>query len=229
MTNVTFLLPKDPILQKAGNVTTSRLFMRLAAEAFDVSAICLSAETGSDTMDLDPGVVPLSRVRKPPINQRRLLADALRRRRSLVHVRFDHDALVDAIERCDSDVFVAEHSYMAESFLRSAHFGKKQLVVNVHVSESDVWRATRGVLGRVEAPRLLRDELRVARAADRVSTSDEPWAEFYRAKGVPDARFLYLTLPPAQQVDVSATARRLVFLGSREWPPNQEAFLRAVQ
>jgi glycosyltransferase involved in cell wall biosynthesis len=229
MTSVTFLLPKDPILQKGGNVVTSRLFMRLAVEAFDVSAICLSAETRSDTVDLESGKIPLSRVLKPSINRRRLLAGALRRNRSLVHVRFDTDTLVDAIERCDADVFVAEHSYMAESFLRSAHFRKKQLVVNVHVSESDVWRASRGVLGRVEAPRLLRDELRVARAADRVSTSDTPWAEYYRAKGVRDARFLYLTLPPGEQVDVSATPRRLVFIGIRDWPPNQQGFLHALK
>src|SRR3981081_3568150 len=103
--------------------------MRLAAEAFDVSAVCLSAETGSATADFVPGGLPLTRVLKPPINRRRLLTDSLRARRSLVHVRCDPDALVAAVERSDADVFVAEHSYMAESFLRSAHSGMKRLVV----------------------------------------------------------------------------------------------------
>ncbi len=230
MTTVTFLLSKDPVLeQRAGDVAVSRVIMRLAAEVCDVSIICLSAETRSDTVDLVPGGLPLTRVRKPPISRRRLLAGALRTRRSLVHVRFDTDALVDAIERCDADVFVSAHSYMAESFLRSAHFGQKQLVVDTHVSAALVWRASRGLMGRVEEPRLLRDELRVALAADRVSTHDVPAADLYRAKGVRDVRFLEVTLPPAEQVDVSATPRRLVFVGNRDWPPNQEGFLHALR
>jgi glycosyltransferase involved in cell wall biosynthesis len=230
MTTVAFLLPKDPVVEKhAGDVAVSRVFMRLAADVFDVSVICLSNETRSDRVDLVPGGLPLTRVPKPPISRRRLLAGALRKRRSLVHVRFDTDAMVDAIDRCDADIFVPEHSYMAESFLRSTQFGRKRLVVNTNVSDSLVWRATRGVLGRVEEPRLLRDELRVALAADQVSTHDAPAADYYRAKGVRDVRFLEVTLPPADQIDVSATPRRLVFMGNRDWPPNQEGFLNALR
>jgi glycosyltransferase involved in cell wall biosynthesis len=97
------------------------------------------------------------------------------------------------------------------------------------VTESLVWRATRGRLGRIEEPRLLRDEMRVAKAADAVSTYDAEEAAFYRANGVRDARFLDLTMPPATQVDVGSTPRRLVFMGTRDWPPNQEAFLSALQ
>src|SRR3984957_14009093 len=145
MTAVTFLLPKDPVLeQRAGDVAVSRVIMRLAAEIFDVSIICLSAETGVDAVDLVPGGLPLTRVWKPPLSRRRLLAGALRPRRRLVHVRVDTDALVDAIERCDADVFVSEHCYMAASFLRSAHFGERQLVVDTHVSAALVWRGGRG-------------------------------------------------------------------------------------
>jgi glycosyltransferase involved in cell wall biosynthesis len=230
MTRVAFLLSKDPILEQgAGDVAVSRVFMRLAAEVCDVSVICLSAETRSDRLDLVPGGLPLTRVPKPPISRPGLVAGALRTRRSLVHVRFDTDAMVDAIDQCDADVFVPEHSYMAESFLRSAQFGKKQLVVDVHVSESLVWRASRGLLGRVEESRLLRDELRVALAADKVCTYEAPAAEYYRAKGVRDVRFLEMTLPPTEQIDVSATPRRLVFMGNRDWPPNQEGFLHALR
>ena len=230
MTSVAFLMSKDPVLeQRAGDVAVSRVIMQLAAEVFDVSAICLSTETHSDTVDLGSKGISLTRVPKPPISRLGLLGGALRSRRSLVHVRFDTDALVDAIERSDADVFVAEHSYMAESFLRSAHFGKRRLVVNAHVSDSLVWRASRGVLGRVEAPRLLRDELRVARAADRVSTFDVPAADFYRSEGIRDVRYLEVTLPPAEQVDVSAIPRRLVYVGNRDWPPNQEGFLQALR
>jgi glycosyltransferase involved in cell wall biosynthesis len=70
--------------------------------------------------------------------------------------------------------------------------------------------------------------MRVAKAADAVSTYDAEEADFYCSNGVRDARFLDLTIPPATQVDVSSTARRLVFMGTRDWPPNQEAFLSAL-
>ncbi|MEU0495621.1 glycosyltransferase family 4 protein [Mycobacterium sp. NPDC006124] len=143
-------------------------------------------------------------------------------------MRFDTKALRAAIERCDADIFVAEHAYMAESFLESAHAGNRRLVVNTHVSEALVWRATRGALGLIEAPRLRRDELRVARAADAVGALDADEAEYYRSRGVANARWLDLTMPPGEQVDLSASSPRLVFLGTRSWPPNQEAFERAL-
>jgi hypothetical protein len=72
--------------------------MRLAVEIFDVSIICLSAETGADTVDLVPGGLPLTRVPKPPISRRRLLAGALLNRRSAECRRLltDRDAGVRA-------------------------------------------------------------------------------------------------------------------------------------
>ncbi|MDP9167328.1 MAG: glycosyl transferase, partial [Actinomycetota bacterium] len=91
-----------------------------------------------------------------------------------------------------------------------------------------MWRASRGLLGRVEAKRLVRDELRVARAATAVGTFDADEAEQYRRMGVAGARWFGLTLPPAQRVDVAATPPRLVLMGTRDWPPNQEAFLHAL-
>ena len=228
MTRAIFLLSKDPVLQHGGDVALSRVAMELAADAFDVSAICLSAESGSVTADFVPGGVPVERVAKSGTDPVRLLAGALRTRRSLVHVRFDSAGLRAAIEASDADVYVAEHSYMAESFLNSSRFGHRRLVVSTHVSEALVWRATRGALGRWEEPRLLRDELRVARAADAVATYDAEEAQYYRDHGVAGARWLELTLPPGRQIDVSATPQRMVFLGARDWPPNQEAFLRAL-
>ena len=168
-------------------------------------------------------------MRKPESDPRNLLVGAVGNRRSLVHVRFDSDDLVSAINIADADTFVAEHSYMAESFLRSRHFGSSRFIVNTHVPEALVWRATRGVLGRIEASRLMRDELRVALAADAVATFDADEADAYRARGVTDARWLDLRLPPIAQVDVGAAPPRLVLMGTREWPPNQEAFLRALR
>jgi glycosyltransferase involved in cell wall biosynthesis len=219
-------LSKDPVTERAGDIELGRLMMRLASDAYDVSAVCLSTEVGAAEL---PGGIAVTRIPKPKVQPAQLLADAVRKRRSLVHVRFDTAPLVAAIDAADSDVFVAEHSYMAESFLRSNKFRSARLIVNTNVSEALVWRASRGALGRLEAPRLRRDEVRVARAADAVGTYDEPEAEFYRANGVPRARWLDLTLPPVDPVDVSTSPRRLVFMGLRDWPPNQEAFLYALR
>jgi polysaccharide biosynthesis protein PslH len=46
---------------------------------------------------------------------------------------------------------------------------------------------------------------------------------------VRSARFVALTLPPAEQIDIAASTPRLVLMGTRDWPPNQEAFLRALE
>ena len=225
-----FLLSKDPSTEHGGDVELSRLVMSLAADRYEVSAICLShLPPGTVETDVLAGGMTLVRVPKSGVQPLRLLADVARTGRSLTHARFDNDDLVGAISAARADVFVAEHSYMAESFLRSTQVGRARLVVNTHVSESLVWRATRGLLGRLQTPPLVRDELRVARAAAAVGTYDAEEAEFYRANGVPSARWLDLTLPPAEQVPVADTGRRLVLMGTRDWPPNQEAFLTALR
>src|SRR5690606_32609828 len=125
----------------------------------------------------------LTRVFKEPVDKVKILGRSLLQRRSLAHVRFDFPELVRGIDGLESDVFVAEHSYMAESFLRSRHVGKSGLIINTINTESQVWLSTRGLLGKIEEPRLLRDELRVARAADAVGTYDFEEAEMYRANG----------------------------------------------
>lgn len=223
---VCFLLSKDPASDHGGDVELSRLMMELAASAFDVSAICLTHEPAGH---LVVDGIPVVRVGKGGVQPLRLLFDAARTGRSLVHTRFDKDALVAAIDAADADIYVAEHSYMAESFLRSGRSGTSRFVVNTHVSESLVWRATRGTLGRLQVGRLLRDEVRVARAADAVGTFDAEEAQFYRARGVRQARWLDITLPPGEQVAVASTPRRLVLMGTRDWPPNQEAFEDALR
>jgi glycosyltransferase involved in cell wall biosynthesis len=230
MTSVTFLLSKDPVTEHGGDVELGRVALRLAAQAFDIRAICLSEEpSGELVTDVVKGGLRTLRVAQHPVKRLRLLADSVRKRRSLVHVRFDTDELLEAIEASDDDVFFCEHNYMAESFLRSRHFGDKGLVVNTNISESKVWLSSHGTLGRIEAPRLLRDELRVARAANGIGCYEIEESEMYRENGVPGARFMELTLPPIEQIDVSQTGRRLVFLGGRDWPPNQEAFLTALR
>jgi polysaccharide biosynthesis protein PslH len=230
MTKVVFLVSKDPVTEHGGDVELARVALRLAAESFDIRAICLSDEPpGDSVVDVVKGGLKLQRIVQHPVNKVALLTGALRHRRSLVHVRFDTDELLTAIEASDDDVFFCEHNYMAESFIRSRHFGKKGMVINTINTESQVWLSTRGTLGKIEAPRLLRDELRVAKLANAVGCYEIEEAEMYRANGVPGARFMEVTLPPIEQIDVSQTGRRLVFLGGRDWPPNQEAFLVALR
>lgn len=226
---VAFLMSKDPVHESGGDVEMSLLAMTIAAEHFDVSVICLSSEPGAPTRGYVLGGLPVTRVPKPRVNPLALAYGSLRANHSLVHVRFDSQELRAAIDGSDADVFVAEHSYMAESFLGSAHAGTKRLVVNTHVSEAYVWRATRGLLGRIEGRRLLRDELRVARRADAVGVFDAEEAQYYRRNGVSETRWLDITLPPGRQVDLSGSAPRLILLGTRAWAPNQEAFEVALK
>jgi glycosyltransferase involved in cell wall biosynthesis len=228
MTKVTFLLSKDPVTEQGGDIELSRVAMRLAADAFDVSALCLSTDTPASATLVPPGL-PVTRIPKPHVRPAKLLLDAVRHRRSLVHVRFESDQLLGAIENRDADTFVAEHSYMAETYLRSARSDSTAFVINTINTESQVWLATRGLLGRIEAPRLLRDEIRVAREAAAVGCYEIEEAQMYRRNGVPGARFMEVTLPPTEQIDISATPRRLVLFGRRDWPPNQEAFLYALE
>lgn len=230
MTKVAFLVSKDPVTEHGGDVELARVVMRLAAEAFEIRAICLSDQRPGDLVtDTVDGGLRMLRVAQHPVKRVRLLANSLRKRRSLVHVRFDTDELVAAIEASDEDVFFCEHSYMAESFIRSGFYGEKGFVINTINTESQVWLSTRGLLGRIEAPRLLRDELRVAKLANAVGCYEIEESEMYRRNGVPGARFMEVTLPPVEQIDISQTPRRLVFLGGRNWPPNEEAFHIALR
>lgn len=230
MTRVTFLLAKDPVADHGGDIELSRVAMRLAAESFEVSAISLSRESGSGTFDVVPGGLDLTRVPKGTVDKAAVLVGSLAKMRSLVHVRFDTAPLRQAIEDAPApDVYVAEHSYMAESLLRTRRIDEANFVINTINTESQVWLSTRGALGRIEAPRLLRDELRVARKAAAVGCYEIEEAQMYRDEGIPGARFMEVTLPPKTQIDVSSSPRRLVFMGIRDWPPNQEAFLIALR
>ena len=217
MTNrVTYLLSKDPVTEHGGDLALARLMMGIARESFNVDCICLS----SDPNRRDDGV---TRVAKPQVDKRSILARSLRTGRSLVHTRFDVDAFVRAIDDSDSTTFVTEHSYVAESYLRSAKpRSGARLLVSTDVSESLVWKATRGLIGRFESPRIRRDELRVAKSADSVGTYDRGEVDYYRQLGV-NATWLDITLPPRPRVDITDSAPRLVFFGDRTWSPNDEA------
>lgn len=221
---VTFLLSKDPTSESTGDLTMAKLVMELAQESYQTSVICLSSH-GSEQLN---GV---RRIAKPPPKPAAILVASLLRRRSLVHTRFIITELIEAVEQAQTDIFAADHSYMAEAVLQSKRFGERAadtLAVSTVVPEALVWRATRGLAGKVDAKRIERDELRVARSAYSVGTYDQDEASFYLQQGLPRAHWLNVVLPAGKQVDIAATPRRLLFLGDRRWAPNQEAFLEIL-
>ncbi|MBT2518487.1 glycosyltransferase [Streptomyces sp. ISL-90] len=219
----TFLLAKDPTIDHGGDIALARLVMDLARASLTVDSICLS-RAGEPSPDST-----VTRVPKPPVSLPKLMLRSLRHRRSVVHSRFDVAALRAEIDRRQPDLFVAEHNYMVESFLRTRHRGVTPLALNTVNSESIVWRANRGLGGRIEAPRIVADELRTARSARSVGTYDREEVDFYRRGGVGRVHWLDITLPPARKAPIAASDPRLVFLGDRTWPPNHEAFEQLVQ
>jgi hypothetical protein len=221
---VAFLLSKDPATTHGGDLTISRELMEISRTAHETVGLFLSPDVAETETDGEVWRVP-----KPAVAPAAIALRSVRRRRSLVHTRFDDDAYVDALDAIEADVYVADHSYMAEPFLRSRWAGSRPLLVNTVISESLVWSETRGILGRIDSIRIRRDELRVARAAHGVGTYDADEAAYYRSHGVPSARWLDVTLAPKPAVDVVASDRRLVFVGERAWPPNQQAFETLLQ
>ncbi|MFY9713282.1 MAG: glycosyltransferase [Microbacterium sp.] len=219
MSTTTFLLAKDPTVDHGGDIALSRLVMELARASRPVDAICLSQRAHEPSPNRS-----VLRVPKPPVALPWLIFRSLRERKSVVHLRYDVSALRDAIDEREPELFVAEHNYMVEAFLGSRHRGRTPLALNTVNSESIVWRSTRGLGGRIEAPRIVADEVRTALAARAVATYDRDEVDFYRGRGVNRAHWLDITLPPAQQAPVADSGSTLVFLGDRTWPPNQEAF-----
>ena len=219
----TFLLSKDPSYESTGDVTMAKLVMKLARDSHSVDAICLSPRPAS-TKD------GYRRVFKSAPSPLPLLRNALRNRRSLVHCRFLLDDLVAAVSDTDTDLFVADHSFMAEAAIAALGADSAtKLAVSTVVPEPLIWRATRGVIGRLEAPRIARDEARVARAARTVGSYDLEESEYFANLGVKRSYWLDVTLPSNVRVPVESTGKRLVFLGDRRWAPNHEALLQLLE
>lgn len=201
----------------------AKLLISLAQESHDVDVLCLSSHPESDADGH-------RRVRKSAPRVADLAWRSLRDRKSLVHTRFVTSELIDAIKQSDTDIFVADHSYMAESVL-AAHGSRaaEVLAVNTCVPEGLIWTGTRGLVGRFETRRINDDELRVARAARSVASYDASEAEYFRSRGITRSYWLDVTLPSAKQIPIGRTAPRLVFLGDRRWAPNQDAFEQILE
>jgi hypothetical protein len=216
-----FLLAKDPTTEQVGDTAMMNVLLELARREHEVSVICWSQRPALGDED---GMVRLA---KPPVAPVPLAARAVRRRRSLLHARYDHPALRAAIDASTADAYVAVHLYMAEPFLRSSRRGAPMYVVNV-VPEGPMWTETRGWIGRQQAPVVRRDEERVIRAAQAVGSYDASDALAAAALGARRSVWLELTLPPLEPMDVRVTPPRLAVLGDRTWAPNERAWRRMV-
>lgn len=216
---VDFLLSKDPATEHGGDVAMTKLVMALARDSFTVRGIALSNNVGLSGDDI-------SRTPKPPFNGVALMYRSFRTRKSFIHCRFNTHDLVRQIAQSPADLFVAEHSYMAEPYLAARpKEARDSLLVNSHVSESEVWKLTKPAALRWEHKRLEVDEKSVATRARSVAYFDRKEAERSPARS---AFWLNLTLPSKIAADRTTTSKRLVFLGDRSWPPNAEAARRAV-
>lgn len=217
---VDFILSKDPATEDGGDVAMTKLVMALARDSFTVRGLALSRDVtlvGDD----------ICRTEKPRINGVALIARSVGTRKSLIHCRFDTPGMAKLIADSPADRFVAEHSYMAEPYFaaRQEEAGTS-LLVNSHVSESEVWQLTKSPALQWEHRRLELDERSVAIRARSVAYFDRKEAERSPANS---AYWLNLTLPSKVAADRAATSKRLVFLGDRSWPPNAEAARRAVE
>jgi glycosyltransferase involved in cell wall biosynthesis len=213
---------KSPRHVTAGDTLMSSLLHDLAREAYSVSTVSLS-DRGDASGD---GWVEISKPRVEPL---RLSLRSLRTGRSLVHERFDVAALRSYLADTDFDRYVAEHSYMAEAYVgvRGAAAAAAHLCVNTHVDEAYIWSTEwKGRLLPNQVRRLAADQLRVARVARRVGCFDIGEAESYSRRGVADATWLDLSLPPSPRVDPGAAGPALLFLGHLDWSPNRSAVRR---
>ena len=152
MRTALFLAAKDPAVERTGDMAMFNLVLMLAQEMVAVRLLALGAKPRRNETS--------TVLEKPEISPVKLLTRSLLSGRSVVHERFGLGSLQHAIAEAEADMFVADHSYMAESFLASGR--TEPLYVNTVVSESLVWKASHGLIGKLQAPRILRDEHRVA-------------------------------------------------------------------
>jgi polysaccharide biosynthesis protein PslH len=223
MKSVCFVLAKNPAEFKGGDMVISRLIMNLAAESCRVDALALTKSPSF--LGVGPRAYGIS---KPQLNFAAIGVRAILRRRSPFHVRFDVPALRERLDTGDHDVFVAEHSYMAEPILASEN-AKDKLWINTHVSEADVARLSSDRTKRMAAKSALRDEIRVAMRARKVGCFDRLEISRYESYGIRNAELLRVTLPPAMTpADIASTDMSLLFLGDQTWWPNYQALLKLL-
>ena len=225
MRRVKFVVSKHPYAHAddAGNTAVTRALMKAASESCTVGAIALSSRPGDAT-----GHVPVQIVPKPEVRLKTLALRSLRARRSLIHTRFCTPSLVQTVASDDSEVLVAEHTYMAEAVLAAnRHLDGTRLLVNCHVLESAVLRrgarAPLGPLLRVESLRTKRDELRCLRAAHAAACFDPAEVQQLKREGVQRVTRLDMVLPPAERPPAGKEPRAL-FVGARDWLPNRRAY-----
>ncbi|MFL5906712.1 MAG: glycosyltransferase [Solirubrobacterales bacterium] len=227
MTSVTFLLKDDPFGVDAGDTRISRLMIEIAAESFEVRALAL-AQNGSDQ---EAATVPIATVPSPrrgPVTA--LVRNLTSPRRSALHSYFRVRELVRAIREEESDVMVAEHTYMAEPAIKAGlPNAEEKLLINTHALQASVFAGRRSRPARLEARRIWRDELRCVRAATSTACLGGDDLERLEAAGAERLRRLDLLLPPAGRPARPEHPRALFFGGRYRWPPNQYALEKLLE
>jgi glycosyltransferase involved in cell wall biosynthesis len=202
----------------------SRLMMEAAAAASEVTGSVLSSTQWESPW-------PLDCVAKAPVQPLRVVARSTATRRSLIHTRFRVAGLRDQLRGTDDDRYVANHTYMAETFLDA--FGQApndRLYINTIVSEADVMRSGGGwsALRTLEARRTERDEARCVAQARSVSGFDGVELDRLQLRGGQSPILLRPALAPGTRSPIRS-AHQLLFLGDRTWAPNTQALVRLLR
>ena len=212
MRRVTFLLGKDPRKVRGGDTRLSTLVMNAASASFDVRYLALGDVK-------EPVEVPFGTIL--PKGARfsfRTFSGTVRNRIHPIFARFDNQWLVNEIRSADSDLYVAEHSHMAQSLVKLKDIEPERICINTHVIESLIAQNS------VQKRWLARAEFQVWSRASRIAAFDR--AEITYLKDLDlrpsvNVTLLNLVLPPSTMSNLSGP---LIFLGDRRWRPNQRAY-----
>jgi hypothetical protein len=224
MKRLRFVLQRHPFDPNGGGTSEmSRLMMEAAADAGQVTASVLSSTQWESPW-------PLECIPKPPLHPARILARSALQRRSLIHTRFRVAALRNQLRSTDDDLYVASHTYMAETILDAFEtLDPERLAINTIVSESYVLSSGRGLppLRRLEARRTESDEVRCLRRAGSIAGFDAEELGRYRQRGLGSTQLLRPAFAPATRTSLGSR-NCLLFLGDRTWGPNALALTRLV-
>ncbi|WP_408957580.1 glycosyltransferase family 4 protein [Natrinema sp. 74] len=248
MSTVLFLTRELPYPPNAGDRIVTYGYVRgLAERGHEVHVLThRSSESAADVAALREYCESIVRVpgdssRLPP-TARKVTRAA--RKRSDVMAMFDSSAIRTATPRriaaLEPDAVVAQHPYLGQRFRdetvrRAARAAGAALVTNAHVVEYAAHerhrehaddRRTRAELA-LELPRLRREELAAYRASDLTLVLGAADATRLREQGVgPVSRErVGLEIDAYEPAPLDSDSDRLVFFGSYDWFPNEDAAL----
>jgi hypothetical protein len=214
---------KHPYAFFGGDMKLVRIDLELLSEIASVKCVALWDDAPAD------GPIPVEVVPKPKFGIKDGLR-SLRSGKSFVHTRFNVPGLVEAIQKSESDVILAEHTYMSEAAFDGSRSDGRPTYITTHVSELASLPTTKALrpIAAIEAGRILRDEQRCATAAAGSACYDEVQAVSLRRGGASNVVRLDMILPPSDHPTPPITPRA-IFVGDRTWRPNSEAAAKVAE